>query len=148
MAENRLTLREAFNKYIIPSATQNLEYLNNLKEGIKYIPSNIFNYDESNMGDDPGKKIAKYKRGVNYPEKFQFKSIFPKMSQQILSNLADDTTKVLICIKHGWRGHQMANIFVASFVVCKVLGSFEQLVTGLMVIHLETSIYTLSKKST
>lgn len=31
--------------------------------------SNIFNYDESNLTDDPGKKIGIFRRGVKYPEK-------------------------------------------------------------------------------
>lgn len=30
---------------------------------------NIFNYDESNLTDDPGKKKCVYRRGVKYPKK-------------------------------------------------------------------------------
>lgn len=35
-------------------------------EGLK--PENIFNYDESNLSDDPGKKKLIFKRGVKYPD--------------------------------------------------------------------------------
>ncbi|KAI8432605.1 hypothetical protein MSG28_013591, partial [Choristoneura fumiferana] len=46
------------------------QYFDNLEEVIKDVPpANIFNYDETNMSDDPGKKIGLYKRGVKYPEK-------------------------------------------------------------------------------
>lgn len=41
------------------------QYFQNLEEIVKDVPpENIFNYDESNMSDDPGKKIGIYKRGV------------------------------------------------------------------------------------
>lgn len=46
------------------------EYFANLENVIKDVPpANIFNYDESNVSDDPGKKIGIFKRGVKYPEK-------------------------------------------------------------------------------
>lgn len=46
------------------------EYFNNLKETVDGIPpSHLFNYDESNVTDDPGKKLCLYRRGVKYPEK-------------------------------------------------------------------------------
>ncbi|XP_050516371.1 uncharacterized protein LOC126891232 [Diabrotica virgifera virgifera] len=46
------------------------EFYNNLEPVIKDLPSsNIFNYDESNLSDDPGKKRCIYKRGIKYPEK-------------------------------------------------------------------------------
>ena len=32
-------------------------------------PNNIFNFDESNLSDDPCKKSAIFRRGVKYPEK-------------------------------------------------------------------------------
>lgn len=35
-------------------------------EGIR--PDAIFNYDESNLSDDPGKKLMIFKRGVKYPD--------------------------------------------------------------------------------
>ncbi|KAG5887303.1 hypothetical protein JTB14_006448 [Gonioctena quinquepunctata] len=42
----------------------------NLKNTLRGLPSsNIFNYDESNLSDDPGKKRGIYRRGVKYPEK-------------------------------------------------------------------------------
>ncbi|XP_045765788.1 uncharacterized protein LOC123867662 [Maniola jurtina] len=45
-------------------------YFDNLqREVVDIPPSNIFNYDESNLSDDPGKKKCIYRRGVKYPEK-------------------------------------------------------------------------------
>ena len=43
------------------------ENLQNTLEGVN--AANIFNYDETNVGDDPGKSRAIYRRGVKYPEK-------------------------------------------------------------------------------
>jgi len=31
--------------------------------------SNLYNYDETNLSDDPGSKKCLYKRGVKYPER-------------------------------------------------------------------------------
>lgn len=46
------------------------EYFQNLENIVKDVPSsNIFNYDKSNLSDDPGKKRYIYRRGVKYPEK-------------------------------------------------------------------------------
>lgn len=45
------------------------EYFTNLETTIANIPpANLFNYDETNMSDDPGKKRLLYKRGKKYPE--------------------------------------------------------------------------------
>lgn len=45
-------------------------YFDNLEKIVKDIPSShIFNYDETNMSDDPGQKLGIYKRGVKYPER-------------------------------------------------------------------------------
>lgn len=44
-------------------------FYDNLENTIRNLPpSNIFNYDESNLSDDPGKKRGVYRRGVKYPE--------------------------------------------------------------------------------
>lgn len=60
------------------------EYFDNLQEVIKDVPpANIFNYDESNASDDPGKKIGIYKRGVKYPEKAM--------------NFSKSATTVMVC---------------------------------------------------
>lgn len=46
------------------------KYFANLEAEIEGVPaSNMFNYDESNLSDDPGKKMCIYRRGVKYPEK-------------------------------------------------------------------------------
>lgn len=45
------------------------DYFTNLSTTLGNIPDcNIFNYDETNMSDDPGKKRLLYKRGKKYPE--------------------------------------------------------------------------------
>lgn len=46
------------------------KYFTNLEETVRGVPpENIFNYDESNVSDDPGKKLCIYRRGTKYPEK-------------------------------------------------------------------------------
>ena len=49
-----------------------IQYFENLKEAIKDIPpSNILNYDKTNLTDDPGSDKLIFKRGVKYPERIQ-----------------------------------------------------------------------------
>ena len=38
------------------------------EDGTPVPPTNIFNYDETNLSDDPGTKKSIFGRGVNYPE--------------------------------------------------------------------------------
>ncbi|CAH1959591.1 unnamed protein product [Acanthoscelides obtectus] len=46
------------------------DYFNNLRLTLDNIPpSNVFNYDETNIQDDPGKKKLLFKRGTKYPER-------------------------------------------------------------------------------
>ena len=51
------------------------EYFSNLEkvltnpDGSKVPSSNIFNYDETNLSDDPGTKKCLFKRGVKYPDR-------------------------------------------------------------------------------
>lgn len=51
------------------------QYFDNLKEtltnedGTMVPPENVFNYDETNLTDDPGVKKCIFKRGVKYPER-------------------------------------------------------------------------------
>lgn len=46
------------------------EYFENLKEVIADVPAcNILNYDETNLGDDPGAEKLIFKRGKKYPER-------------------------------------------------------------------------------
>lgn len=60
------------------------EYFENLKYTVKDVPSsNIFNYDESNLSDDPGKKRYIYRRGVKYPEK--------------ITNFSKSCTSIMVC---------------------------------------------------
>nr|CAI5830953.1 unnamed protein product [Callosobruchus analis] len=60
------------------------DYFNNLEVILKDIPpSNIFNYDESNISDDPGKKLAIYRREVKYRGK--------------IMNFSKSSTTVMVC---------------------------------------------------
>lgn len=46
------------------------EFFDNLERALEGLPNtNIFNYDETNVSDDPGKMRGIYRRGVKYPEK-------------------------------------------------------------------------------
>lgn len=46
------------------------DYFSELQNSLEGVPlSNIVNYDESNLSDDPGKKKILTKRGVKYPER-------------------------------------------------------------------------------
>lgn len=49
---------------------QLIKYFNNLETTTKDIPAcNVFNYDESNLSDDPGRKKLIFRRGVKYPDR-------------------------------------------------------------------------------
>jgi len=51
------------------------EYFSNLHFTLEDIPPcNIFNYDETNISDDPGRKKMIFRRGVKYPEKVIYHS--------------------------------------------------------------------------
>lgn len=44
-------------------------FIENIDKELKSVPpENIFNYDESNLCDDPGKKTILCRRGTKYPE--------------------------------------------------------------------------------
>lgn len=46
------------------------EFFNNLRETIDGIPADsLFNYDETNLTDNPGNKKCIFKKGVKYPER-------------------------------------------------------------------------------
>lgn len=60
------------------------KYFDNLETEVKDVPpSNLFNYDETNIADDPGKKKCIYRRGVKYPEK--------------IMNFSKSSTSVMVC---------------------------------------------------
>ena len=49
-----------------------VQYFDNLKEVLEDVPpTNILNYDETNLSDDPGNEKLIFKRGVKYPERIQ-----------------------------------------------------------------------------
>lgn len=55
---------ETFNVYF-----DNLEITLTLPDGSIIPPERIFNYDETNLSDDPGVKRCIFRRGVKYPER-------------------------------------------------------------------------------
>lgn len=60
------------------------KYFDNLKLTIENVPpQNIFNYDETNFADDPGKKFKLYRMGVKYPEQ--------------ICNFTKSATTVMMC---------------------------------------------------
>ncbi|KAJ8931634.1 hypothetical protein NQ314_015428 [Rhamnusium bicolor] len=60
------------------------EYINNLAEIIRDVPEqNIWNFDETNLTDDPGQKKIICRRGVKYPEK--------------ICNFSKSSTSLMIC---------------------------------------------------
>ena len=48
---------------------QNLATTLKNEDGTQVPPTNIFNYDETNLSDDPGTKKCIFRRGVKYPER-------------------------------------------------------------------------------
>lgn len=60
-------------------------YFDNLEEVIRDIPANnIFNYNETNFCDDPGKKLVIVRRGVKHPE--------------IIRDTSKSSTSVMFCV--------------------------------------------------
>jgi hypothetical protein len=63
------------------------DYFNNLNVALKVgeedeiKPEHIFNYDETNLTDDPGSKISIFRRGIKYPERIRD---FSKSSTSIM----------------------------------------------------------------
>lgn len=61
-----------------------IEYFRNLRVTLSDIPpNNIFNYDETNLQDDPGRKIMLFKRGTKYPTR--------------ICNFTKSATSVMMC---------------------------------------------------
>ena len=49
-----------------------VQYFENLKKALEDVPpTNILNFDETNLSDDPGNEKLIFKRGVKYPERIQ-----------------------------------------------------------------------------
>lgn len=47
-----------------------MEYFRNLEQTLQDVPpSNILNFDETNLTDDPGSSKCLFRRGVKYPER-------------------------------------------------------------------------------
>lgn len=68
-----LTVRECSNIKTVRAAIDEetmMKYFNKLTESIENVsPQNLWNYDETNLRDDPGKKKVICKRGVKYLER-------------------------------------------------------------------------------
>lgn len=79
-------------------------FFNHLKEEIEGIPSHcIYNYDETNLVDDPGKKKVLMKRGCKYPEAIK-NSTKAAVSIMICGNAAGDVLPPYVNYKseHLW----------------------------------------------
>ena len=65
-------IKKARAKVSASSATQFFENLATIlknEDGTPVPPTNIFNYDETNLSDDPGTKKCIFRRGAKYPER-------------------------------------------------------------------------------
>ena len=92
------------------------QYFNNLEkiltnpDGSKVPPSHIFNYDETNLSDDPGTKRCLYKRGVKYSDRVRDSS---KLSTSIMFCGADDGTMLpahTLFISQSTRGQRKPKV--------------------------------------
>ncbi|KAK6185682.1 hypothetical protein SNE40_007862 [Patella caerulea] len=65
--QNIKSSRAAVSVDVVESYFKNLAETLNIPNGEPTVPpSNIFNYDETNLADDPGVKKCLFKRGVKY----------------------------------------------------------------------------------
>lgn len=55
-----------------------IEYFDELEKELKDVPSsNMINFDETNLNDDPGQRLIITRRGCKYPERNMNSSKFP-----------------------------------------------------------------------
>ena len=69
------------------------DYIENLRETLEGVPPNaIFNYDETNLTDNPGQKKVLTKRGMKYPERIinSSKSCIRRRMEKISENSASN----------------------------------------------------------
>lgn len=79
LGENIKRVRAGISKSVLD------KYFDNLEVVIRDIPaSNIFNYDETNFCDDPGKNLVVVRRGVKHPE--------------IIRDSSKSSTSVMFCV--------------------------------------------------
>lgn len=86
------------------NVNQMTEYIENLRQTLVDVePNAIFNYDESNLTDDPGQKKVLTKRGLKYPERI-CNSSKSSISLMIAGNAAGDLLPpyVVYKSKHLW----------------------------------------------
>lgn len=99
LATNIKRARAAISKEIIQ------DYINNLKQIISNVPpENIYNYDETNLTDNPGQKKVLTKRGCKYPERI-CNSSKVSISLMMCGNAAGDILPpyVVYKAKHLWQ---------------------------------------------
>nr|CAH7727746.1 unnamed protein product [Callosobruchus chinensis] len=80
------------------------DYIENLKEGVKDVsPDKIYNYDETCMSDDPGRKKVICRRGCKYPERIM-NSTKSNISVMFCGNANGDSLPPYIIYKaeHLW----------------------------------------------
>uniref|UniRef100_A0A8D8LCW8 DDE-1 domain-containing protein n=1 Tax=Cacopsylla melanoneura TaxID=428564 RepID=A0A8D8LCW8_9HEMI len=91
--------------------TEVLEHFyDNLATTAKDIPpANIFNYDESNLSDDPGRKKLIFRRGVKYPDR--------------LINHTKSATTIMVC-------GSASGVLLPVYVVYKSENLYDTWITG------------------
>ena len=94
---NRITQNIKVSRAVVGNTVVN-EYFDNLEESLRDVPQqNIWNYDETNFSDDPGKKKAIVKRGLKYPDRVMNLSK-ASISVMFFGNAAGDVLPALCCV--------------------------------------------------
>jgi hypothetical protein len=68
MCQNIKIARAAVTPEVVKEYFEHLSVALNI-DGDAVEPENLFNYDETNLSDDPGSKVCIFRRGVKYPER-------------------------------------------------------------------------------
>lgn len=68
MCQNIKVARAAVTPEVVTEYFEHLRVALDI-DGNAVPPENLFNYDETNLSDDPGSKVCVFKRGVKYPER-------------------------------------------------------------------------------
>ncbi|CAH1965359.1 unnamed protein product [Acanthoscelides obtectus] len=83
-----------------------VQYFENLSETLKHIPACIiFNYDETNVQDDPGKQRLLVRRGTKYPER--------------ICNFTKTPTTIMMC-------GSASGVLLPPYVICKAEKMWKQ----------------------
>lgn len=104
MARHKDVLSQRLSKNISYARAANDEevldiFFKNLEEELKDMPpENIWNFDETNVQDDPGSKKVITRRGSKYPEQIQ-NSSKSSTSIMVCGNAAGETLPLYVCYK-------------------------------------------------